>query len=83
MIDELFEESIFELEKIVQNSAKVLSELTKYTAIVLGPTVEDHKLSKFQIIPLNDDSAVAIIVTNTVISSINCSRYHHRFILPI
>ncbi|MCU9592958.1 heat-inducible transcriptional repressor HrcA [Caldibacillus thermolactis] len=65
MIDELFEESIFELEKIVQNSAKVLSELTKYTAIVLGPTVEDHKLSKFQIIPLNDDSAVAIIVTNT------------------
>ncbi|NCU17466.1 heat-inducible transcriptional repressor HrcA [Pallidibacillus pasinlerensis] len=65
MINELFEESIVELEQVVQNSAKVLSELTEYTAIVLGPTVEDNRLSKFQIIPINDESAVAIIVTNT------------------
>ncbi len=64
-INEIFTEKIYELEKIVQNSAKVLSELTKYTAIVLGPTVNENKLNRFQIIPINEHTAVAIIVTNT------------------
>ncbi|WP_033828367.1 heat-inducible transcriptional repressor HrcA [Bacillus andreraoultii] len=64
-INDLFNEKIYELEKVVQNSAKVLSELTEYTAIVLGPNVKDNKLSKFQIIPINNETAVAVIVTNT------------------
>lgn len=64
-INDLFNEKIYELEKVVQNSAKVLSDLTEYTAIVLGPNVKDNKLSKFQIIPINNETAVAVIVTNT------------------
>ncbi|MCU9613934.1 heat-inducible transcriptional repressor HrcA [Caldibacillus lycopersici] len=64
-IKSIFNEKIYELEKIIQNSASVLSELTKYTAVVLGPTVKENKLSKFQILPLNEETAVAIIVTNT------------------
>ena len=32
------------MEKIVQKSAKILSELTNYTAIVLGLTVRENKL---------------------------------------
>ena len=65
IIDNVFGDEIYELEKVVQNSAKVLSDLTKYTAIVLGPTVQENKLSRFQIIPLNEETAMAIIVTNT------------------
>lgn len=61
----IFQDKIYEMENIIQNSAKVLSELTKYTAIVLGPTVSENKLTKFQILPLNEEAAVAIIVTNT------------------
>ena len=53
------------MEKIVQRSAKILSELTNYTAIVLGPEVRENKLRKIQIIPLNDQTAIAIIVTDT------------------
>lgn len=64
-IKSIFAERIFELEKIVQRSAKILSELTSYTAIVLGPAVMEHKLKKLQIIPLNRETAVAIIVTDT------------------
>lgn len=64
-INELFAEKIYEMENIIQNSAKVLSELTEYTAIVLGPNVKDNKLSRFQIIPLNGETAIAVIVTNT------------------
>ena len=64
-IKSIFAERIFEMEKIVQKSAKILSELTNYTAIVLGPKSERIRLKKIQIIPLNDETAIAIIVTDT------------------
>lgn len=65
LLKSVFVERIYELEKIVQKSAKILSDLTNYTAIVLGPKVHEHKLKKIQIIPLGTDTAIAIIVTNT------------------
>ncbi|MCA1039059.1 heat-inducible transcriptional repressor HrcA [Bacillus infantis] len=64
-IKSLFAERIYELEKIVQKSARIMSELTSYTSIVLGPAVKENKLRKIQIVPLNKDTAIAIIVTDT------------------
>ncbi|MBP3038925.1 heat-inducible transcriptional repressor HrcA [Bacillaceae bacterium Marseille-Q3522] len=61
----VFAERIVELEKIVQRSAKILSELTNYTSIILGPAVREHRLKKIQIVPLNKETAIAIIVTDT------------------
>lgn len=61
----IFTEEIFEFEKIIQKSAKILSELTNYTSIVLGPAVSINKLKRIQIIPLNKDTAIAIFVTDT------------------
>jgi len=65
IIRSIFAEKIFEFEKIIQRSAKILSELTNYTSIVLGPAVSINKLKKIQIIPLNKETAVAIFVTDT------------------
>ncbi|MDX5474932.1 MAG: heat-inducible transcriptional repressor HrcA [Bacillaceae bacterium] len=64
-IKSLFREQIFELEKVVQKSAQILSELTKYTSIVLGPAFQENRLKRLQIIPISQDKAVAIIVTDT------------------
>ncbi|HLO11910.1 MAG TPA: heat-inducible transcriptional repressor HrcA [Pseudoneobacillus sp.] len=64
-IKSIFEEKIYELEKIVQKSAKILSEITNYTSIVLGPAVNVNKLKKIQIVPLNQETAVAIVITDT------------------
>jgi heat-inducible transcriptional repressor len=64
-IKSIFAERIYELEKVVQKSAQILSDLTNYTSIVLGPAVKDNKLKQIQIIPLNQETAVAIIVTDT------------------
>jgi heat-inducible transcriptional repressor len=64
-IQSIFNEQIYELEKIVQKSAQILSDLTNYTTVVLGPSVKDHKLKTIQIVPLNKETAVAIIVTDT------------------
>ncbi|PLS15177.1 heat-inducible transcriptional repressor HrcA [Bacillus sp. M6-12] len=65
LVKSIFAERIYELEKLVQKSAKILSELTNYTAIALGPKVKDNKLRKIQIVPLNKETAIAIIVTDT------------------
>ena len=65
IIKSIFAEQIYELEKIVQKSAKILSDLTNYTSIVLGPAVRENKLKKIQIVPLNKETAIAIIVTDT------------------
>lgn len=53
-----------ELEEVVQQSAKLLSDLTSYTSIVLGPEVFESKLRQIQIIPISETQAVAIIVTD-------------------
>ncbi|WP_379966128.1 heat-inducible transcriptional repressor HrcA [Ectobacillus sp. sgz5001026] len=61
----IFTEKMLEMENIAQQSAQILSDLTNYTAIVLGPKVTENKLKRVQIIPLGNDTAVAIIVTDS------------------
>ncbi len=64
-IHSIFAERMYELENIVQKSASILSELTNYTAILLGPAVKENKLKRLQIVPLNQETAVAIMITDT------------------
>lgn len=60
----IFAGRIIELEKVVQKSAKILSDLTNYISIVLGPNVRENKLKRIQIVPLNGETAIAILVTD-------------------
>ncbi|GGE74568.1 heat-inducible transcriptional repressor HrcA [Priestia taiwanensis] len=64
-VKSLFAAHMFELEKVVQKSSQILSELTNYTSVVLGPKVKTNKLRSIQIIPVGLNKAVAIIVTDT------------------
>jgi heat-inducible transcriptional repressor len=64
-IHSIFAEKIFEMEGLVKKSAQILSEMTNYTAILLGPEVKDTKLKNMQIVPINDKTAVAIMITDT------------------
>ncbi len=48
-----------------QQASTIMSNLTNYTSIVLGPEVFTTTLKHLQIVPLNERSAVAILVTNT------------------
>jgi heat-inducible transcriptional repressor len=60
-----FAQRIQEMEDVIQHVAGMLSSLTNYTSVVLGPEVFSTTLKHLQIIPLNETTAVAIIVTNT------------------
>lgn len=64
-IQEYFAEKMNELEQVFQQTASIISQLTNYTSIVLGPEVFRDTLKHLQIIPLSDRQAVAIMVTHT------------------
>lgn len=65
MIKSFFAERMLETEQVIQQVASILSQLTNYTSIVLGPEVFSTSLKALQVIPLDSQQAVAIIVTNT------------------
>jgi heat-inducible transcriptional repressor len=60
-----FAERLQKMEQAIQQAATILSGLTNYTSIVLGPEVFSTTLKHLQVVPLNERTAVAIIVTNT------------------
>ena len=64
VIETSFDQSYHEIDQIVAQSAKILSSLTNYTAISLGPELKDLKLTGFRLVPLNDDQVMAILVTD-------------------
>jgi heat-inducible transcriptional repressor len=60
-----FAEKMNHWEDVIGHASTILSQLTNYTSIVLGPEMFSTSLKHFQLLPLNETSAVAIIVTNT------------------
>ncbi|MGQ7278114.1 heat-inducible transcriptional repressor HrcA [Brevibacillus thermoruber] len=64
-LKQLFAERIHHFEQVIDYTAQILSHVTNYTAIVLGPEIFEQRLKHIQIVPLNDTQAVAIVVTNT------------------
>lgn len=65
MIKMFLAQKLQEIEQVFQQASNILSNLTNYTSIVLGPEVFTTTLKRLQIVPLNERSAVAILVTNT------------------
>ncbi|MCG7336428.1 heat-inducible transcriptional repressor HrcA [Sporosarcina sp. ACRSM] len=60
----IFQEKIVEMEELIRKSATILSDLTNYTSILLGPDTTLHAVKRFSIVPLDEETAVAIIVTD-------------------
>lgn len=65
VIKKFFAKKINLAEQILQQVAIILSNLTNYTSIVLGPEIFNNTMKHIQLVPLTNETAVAIIVTNT------------------
>ncbi|WP_047981447.1 heat-inducible transcriptional repressor HrcA [Ornithinibacillus contaminans] len=65
IIRDLIQGEFIDFEKLVQKSAEVLSDLTSYTSIILGPEVFETKVKQLQIVSISDHTAVAILVTES------------------
>ncbi|MEW9675817.1 heat-inducible transcriptional repressor HrcA [Lentibacillus sp. L22] len=76
VIRQIMHDGFFEFEKLVQKCVEVLSDLTNYTSIILGPEIFETTLNQIQIVPLAPQTAVAILITN------NGHVDHHTFSIP-
>src|SRR5574344_2485390 len=52
------------VEEVMKESCEILSHMTNLASVVLGPSVQQERLAKVQLIPLSKNSATAVFVTD-------------------
>lgn len=60
----IFQNQKLSLSDAIVKGMEIISELTNYTSIVLGKSSEENKISKVEVIPICENSLVAIIITD-------------------
>lgn len=53
------------LSDTISKCMEIISEITNYTSIILGPDAKTIMLKQLNIIPLDDDKVVTVLITNT------------------
>ena len=64
-LQQIFKNNSLILSDAIEKSLEIVSELTSYTIISLGNSSKSTCLSKVEVIPVTDNTLVAIIVTDT------------------
>lgn len=64
-IKKLLLEEIGEVQKILQNSAKILSSITNYTSLAIAPQIRESKLKNFQLVSVDETRVLVVLVTES------------------
>ena len=62
--ESMFNNRTVEIQEIIRQTSQVLSQMTNLTSVVLGPKADEELLAKIQLVPINESSAVVLIVTS-------------------
>ncbi|NLZ92693.1 MAG: heat-inducible transcription repressor HrcA [Firmicutes bacterium] len=54
-----------EIDEIIKHTAKVLSSLTRYTSLVLGPQLRKSAFKQMRLIPIDGERALVVLITDT------------------
>lgn len=63
-IDKIFNTRDLEISEVINQTSNILSEMTKLISIVVGPRIEEDTLKRIELLTLNNESVLAIIITN-------------------
>jgi len=64
VIDDVLKQNQIKREQAIEEAVKLLSDLTNYTALAVGPAHDQLTIKKVDFIPLTDETATLLIVTN-------------------
>lgn len=64
LIQRLFDRRVNELEELVEQAARVISKLTSYTTITLGPQIETSSFKHIQLSRIEDKKGLLLVITN-------------------
>lgn len=63
-LQKVLDEKTKSVEEVMRESCEILSNMTNLASVVLGPKAEEERLVSVQIVPLSENSATAIFVTD-------------------
>lgn len=64
-LDELFQNKDLKREEAINQAVLLISQLTNYTTIALGPTSYGSKVKKIEFVSLSEYVAILIVITST------------------
>lgn len=60
----IFHNKSLVLNDAISRSMEIISELTNYTSVILGPASSENKVSRVEVVPIDDRNLIAIIITD-------------------
>lgn len=60
----IFRNNSLDLNDTIKKSIEIISEITNYTAVVLGSTSKTNRLKKVEIVPLDENKILSIVITD-------------------
>lgn len=64
IVKQYFNEKITEIDDILKNTAKIISEITNLTSVAVIPNVKNARIEDIKIVKLTQNTALVIIVTD-------------------
>ena len=60
----IFKNNSLDLTDTIKRSIEIVSEITNYTAVILGNSSRDNRLKKVEVVPLEEDKVLSIVITD-------------------
>lgn len=60
----IFKNHSLALSDVILKSMEIISELTNYTSVVLGKSSDDNKVTKVEVVPIDEKQLIAIVITD-------------------
>lgn len=60
----IFRNNSLDLSDTIRRSIEIVSEITNYTAVVLGSASRENRLKKVEIVPLDENKVLSIVITD-------------------
>ncbi|MCE5234586.1 MAG: heat-inducible transcriptional repressor HrcA, partial [Clostridiaceae bacterium] len=67
-VERYFTSALDRVEDVVRQTARAISDMTKYTSMVLSPQLYAVKLKHIQLVPVTENKALAVVVTDAGIA---------------
>lgn len=64
LIDDLFSNEDLARDEAIKQAMNLLSQLTNYTTIALGPNARNSRVKKIELVPIYEQSCVLLVITN-------------------
>jgi heat-inducible transcriptional repressor len=64
-IKDIYDKKTRHIEQVIFQTSKILSDITNYTAVVLGPKLSSVLVKHIQLVPIDNRFALLMVVTNT------------------